>query len=205
MSPDPLHDPLLAVEVWEITRLTPHATNPRHLTDQAVAAVAESLTRFGWQQPIVVTADGAIVAGHTRHRAAERLGMTHVPVQVIRDEDAAAYRLVDNRSAEFTTWDVDLLPAELEVAGAGELDAFDFDALLPVVPSTADPNAAPAEPPEPRAQLGELWTLGRHRLQCGDATDPAHVAAVLDGATPALMITDPPYGVNYNPTWREEA
>ena len=198
----PRRPPILTVQTWPIGRLQPYATNPRHLTDEAIVAVVESLSRFGWQQPIVATRDGVIVAGHTRHQAALRLEMAHVPVRVIPDEDAAAYRLVDNRSAEFTTWDLKLLPAELEAAGPG-LEAFDFDALLPAATPEADPDAVPEEPPEPRAQPGELWTLGRHRLLCGDATDPAQVAALLDGATPALMVTDPPYGVSYDPTWRD--
>ena len=91
---------ILRVEAWPIERLTPYAKNPRHTTEAAIAAVAESLSRFGWQQPIVATSGGTIVAGHTRHRAAQKLEMAQVPVQVISEEDAAAYRLIDNRTGD---------------------------------------------------------------------------------------------------------
>lgn len=103
------------VETWEIGRLTPYPGNPRKIGDDAVAAVAESLRRYGWQQPIVVDAEGVIVVGHTRHLAAKSLGMDTVPVQVARmtQEKVDEYRLVDNKTGELSQWDYDALAVEV--------------------------------------------------------------------------------------------
>ena len=185
---------ILRVEAWPIERLTPYAKNPRHTTEAAIAAVAESLSRFGWQQPIVATSGGTIVAGHTRHRAAQKLEMAQVPVQVISEEDAAAYRLIDNRTGDLTTWDLDLLPAELEVVS--DLEAFDFAALLPP-PNVGqtDPDDVPETPPASTktTKSGDIWELGKHRLICGDSTDPGIVAQLLDGQRCDTVVFDPPF------------
>ena len=164
---------IFRVEVWPIGRLIPYAKNPRHTTEAAIDAVAESLSRFGWQQPIVATIGGMLVAGHTRYRAAQKLEMPHVPVQVIPDEDAAAYRLIDNRTGDLTTWDLDLLPAELEAVS--DLEAFDFAALFPPENvGQTDPDDVPEPPPASTkiTKSGDIWELGKHRLICGDSTDP---------------------------------
>ena len=118
----------MKVEQWEIDRVKPYDKNPRR-NDKAVAAVAKSIQEFGFRQPLVVDSAGVIVVGHTRYKAALKLGLATVPVHVAADltpQQARAYRLADNRTAETADWDVDLLPIEL-----GELrdDGFDLKLL----------------------------------------------------------------------------
>ena len=199
----------LPITVRLLADLTPYPKNPRHITPAAVNAVAESLAAFGFQQPIVIDPKKVIVAGHTRCLAALQLGWTHAPTVTIAAKHARAYRLADNRSGEFSTWDLDVLGGELEALPSGQLEALpalDFNAVVGPQPidGKTDPDDIP-EAPEPRTKLGDLWMLGEHRLMCGDSTDQACVHNLMDGATPALMVTDPPYGVNYDPGWRNRA
>ena len=113
----------LPVTVLPLADLTPYPRNPRHITPAAVNAVAESLKAFGWQQPIVIDPRKVIVAGHTRRQAALQLGWTHAPTVTIPAKHAKAYRLADNRSGEFSTWDLDVLPGELAALPSGQLEA----------------------------------------------------------------------------------
>ena len=170
--------------------------------------MAESLRKFGWQQPIVVDSKNVIVAGHTRFEAAKKLGLTSAPVVIIDDPaKAQAYRLIDNRV--LSGWNVDLLRTEFDALDITDLDidVFDFESLLPDVETEGltDPEDTPEPPAEPESKPGDLWRLGDHRLLCGDSTDADAVDKVLGGATPELMVTDPPYGVNYDAEWRERA
>ena len=122
----------LRVTRLPLADLTPYPRNPRHITPAAVNAVAESLAEFGWQQPIVIDPKRVIVAGHTRHQAALQLGWTHAPTVTIAAKHARAYRLADNRSGEFSTWDLDVLPGELAALPAAQLEALpalDFSAV----------------------------------------------------------------------------
>ena len=169
----------------------------------AVAAVAASLKRFGWQQAIVADPKGVIVAGETRYKAAVLLGLTAAPVVTIPARQARAFRVIDNRTSERTSWDTDLLPDAL--AGLDDLDIFSFDDVLPlaVTAGKTDPDDIPETPKNPVSRVGDIWTLGKHRLMCWDATKPEHVERLLDGAKPDLMVTDPPYGVTYDASWRD--
>ena len=112
----------MKIEQWDIDRVKPYDKNPRR-NDKAVEAVAKSIREFGFRQPIVVDSGGVIVVGHTRYKAALKLGLKTVPVHVAADltpQQARAYRLADNRTAETAEWDVDLLPIELgELRGDG--------------------------------------------------------------------------------------
>ena len=165
--------------------LTPYRKNPRIIPDAAVAAVAASLKRFGWQQAIVADPKGVIVAGETRYKAAALLGWTDAPVVTIPARQARAFRVIDNRTSELTSWDTDLLPDAL--AGLDDLDIFSFDDVLPlaVTAGKTDPDDIPETPKNPVSRVGDIWTLGKHRLMCGDATKPEHVERLLDGAEPA--------------------
>ena len=118
---------------------------------------------------------------------------------------ARAFRVIDNRTSELTSWNTDLLPDEL--AGLDDLDVFSFDDVLPLAATAGktDPDDIPETPKNPVSRVGDIWTLGKHRLMCGDATKPEHVERLLDGAKPDLMVTDPPYGVNYDSSWRYRA
>ena len=206
---------MMLVESWPTEKVIPYARNPRR-NEGAVAKVAASLKEFGWRQPIVVDCEGVVIVGHTRLMGAQRLRMAEVPVHVAEGLSPAqvkAYRLADNRTHEEAEWDTDLLGLEL-----GDLRDLDFDlgltgfdddeiagALAGPTEGLTDPDEVPPLPAQATSRLGDVWVLGRHRLVCGDSTDPAVVAAALDGVVPHLMVTDPPYGVEYDPAWRERA
>jgi DNA modification methylase len=199
-----------------IDRVIPYARNPRR-NEAAVAKVAASIREFGWQQPIVVDAEGVVIVGHTRLAAAKRLGLDVVPVHystLLTPAQVQAYRLADNRLHEEASWDEDLLRAELaQLNGLGfdlELAGFDNKELTKLLASAfggglTDPDDAPDVPEKPVSQLGDIWRLGVHRLVCGDCTVGSVVSGLLAGAVPNLMVTDPPYGVAYDPDWRNVA
>ena len=192
-----------------LSEIRPYEKNPRKNRD-AVKAVADSINEYGFRQPIVVDEDGVIIVGHTRLIAAQRLGLDSVPVHVaegLTPDQARAYRLMDNRSHENASWDEDLLKFEFE----GLLDSgFDLDltgfsgpeinALLDPEPANEADNDVIQPPENPVAAPGDIWQCGPHRIVCGDATDKAAVDAL--GFDGHLMVTDPPYGVEYDASWR---
>jgi ParB-like chromosome segregation protein Spo0J len=194
------------VEIRDIETIKPYAHNPR-LNDGAVDAVAASLKEFGFRQPIVVDADGIILCGHTRYKAARKLGLPKVPVHVAKDltpEQSKAYRIADNQTADLAEWDYDILPIELaDLMDAGfDMDLLGFDEkeltqLLnaEVNQGNCDPDEIPEPPDEPITQLGDLWILGNHRLLCGDAGSEADLDRLLDGNLIHLVNMDPPYNV----------
>ena len=200
----------LKIELWPLERIKPYPGNPRQNAD-AVDAVAASLREFGFRQPIVVDGDGVIVVGHTRFKAAQKLGLAKAPVHVATDltpDQARAYRLADNRSAENSKWDFKLLPIELTALKEASYDlgvlGFDADELQKLLqPAGAeglcDPDDVPAPPDAAITQPGDLWLLGEHRLLCGDSSLPADVDRLLDGATIHLVNMDPPYNVKVEP------
>jgi DNA modification methylase len=198
------------IELRPLSAITPYDRNPRD-NDAAVDAVATSIREFGFRQPIVVDKDGVIVVGHTRWKAARALGMAEVPVHVATDlspEQARAYRVADNRLAQLSTWDSELLNSELaelkdlgvDMSLLGWSDA-DLDALL-APPGTAglvDEDDVPAPPDEATTKPGDIWLLGRHRLMCGDSSKPDDLDRLLDGQSIHLVNTDPPYNVKVEP------
>ena len=176
-----------------LSKLTPYRKNPRVIPDTAVAAVAASLKRFGWQQAIVADPKGVIVAGETRYKAAVSLGLTAAPVVTIPARQARAFRVIDNRTSEMTSWDTDLLPDAL--AGLNDLDIFSFDDVLPLKKTAGhtDEDAIP-DAPKLRTKLGDVWQLGNHRLMCGQSeTDFEGFASDVEHG---LVLTDPPYGIS---------
>lgn len=204
----------LTVEWLTIGEIKPYTDNPRVAPQMAIDKVAASIQQFGWRQPIVVDKQNVIIAGHTRYLAAQQLQLGNVPVHIahgLSPEQVSAYRLADNRVAQETTWDMDLLRIEL-----GDLKALDFN-LEPIGFSLAelsglldhggglvDPDEAPEPPVNPVTCEGDVWLLGKHRIACGDSTQADTVAKCLNGVEPHLMVTDPPYGVNYQPEWRNK-
>jgi DNA modification methylase len=200
----------MQVELWPIERVKPYHRNPR-VNDQAVDAVAASLREFGFRQPIVVDADGVIIVGHTRWKAAKKLGLKQVPVHVATDlspEQIQAYRIADNQTATIAEWDFTLLPLELADLQAANFDlgllGFDRDTLAELLApdgtaGLTDPDDVPAPPDEATTQPGDLILLGDHRLLCGDSSKPDDVDRLLDGATIHLVNTDPPYNVKVEP------
>jgi DNA modification methylase len=198
------------VEIRDIETIRPYEKNPR-LNDGAVDAVAASLKEFGFRQPIVVDADGIILCGHTRYKAARKLGLAKVPVHVAKDltpEQSKAYRIADNQTADLAEWDYDILPIELaDLMDTGfDMDLLGFDEkeltqLLnaEVQQGLTDPDEIPEPPDEPITQLGDLWILGNHRLLCGDAGSEADLDRLLDGNLIHLVNMDPPYNVKVEP------
>jgi len=196
--------------------LIPYANNARTHTEAQVAQIAASIREFGFTNPILVDGENGVIAGHGRLLAARKLGMATVPVIELAHLTAAqrrAYVLADNKTALNAGWDEELLRLELgalqdmgfDVSLTG-FDVEELDALFAVpTAGRTDPDDVPDLPENPVTRLGDIWLLGRHRLICGDATDAAVVEAVLDGVRPHLMTTDPPYGVDYDPAWRNRA
>jgi len=190
----------------KITDVRPYEKNPR-INDAAVDAVAASLKEFGWRQPIVVDTDGVIIVGHTRWKAAQKLGLEHVPVHVATDLTEAqikAYRIADNQTATIAEWDYELLPLELADLQAMNFEmnllGFAEDELANLLnpdgkEGLTDPDDVPEPPDDPITQLGDLWVLGDHRLLCGDSSSAADVDRLLDRAVIHLVNTDPPYNV----------
>lgn len=197
-----------SVSIDPIDTVTPFGNNPRQITPDAIAKVAKSIELYGFRSPIVVDEDRIILAGHTRLLAAQKLGLSEVPVHVasgLSKSKKRAYRLADNRSAEESRWDFPMLTEEL-----GELmeDGFDladtlFDPselanFFPDEPieGLTDEDEVPEVQDDPVSVLGDVWVLGRHRLMCGDSTSIDAVERLIDGATIDLVHTDPPYGIN---------
>lgn len=186
-----------------IDDLKPYENNPRH-NDNAVGPVAESIAAFGFKVPIIIDRDGVIIAGHTRHKAAQKLGLKKVPCIIASDltaEQIKAFRLADNKVGELATWDKDLEFLELS-----DLDKIGFDMeLFGFDPIQSNDRGEIIEdiPPEPDHQRpaitrpGDIWKLGRHRLICGDSTDTGTLAKLTGGAEMDLVLTDPPYNVDY--------
>jgi len=202
----------LKIEWWPIDRPKPYAKNTRKIPQKAIDLVAKSLREFGWQQAIVCDAADVVIAGHTRLLAARKEGMTHVPVTVaahLTPAQVRAYRLMDNRSHEETSWDLDILGVEL-----GELKGLDLNLEFTGFNSRElgkfNLDGNPAEAPEAQmdraeelqakwhVERGQIWEIGRHRLMCGDSTQRADVVELMrggDGQHAEMVWTDPPYGV----------
>ena len=211
--------PDLQVEPVPLAQLLPYATNARTHSDEQVAQIAASIVEFGFVNPVLVDEAGVLIAGHGRVLAAKKLGLETAPairLGHLTEAQARAYRLADNQIALNAGWDAAMLRAELL-----DLDAMGFDMNLVgfsqadlaammageggAVDEAAADEPAPEPPADPVSRPGDLWILGEHRLLCGDATSAADVARLLDGAKPHLMASDPPYGVNYDPAWRNRA
>jgi DNA modification methylase len=214
----------LVVTNLPLAVLVPYAENARTHSDSQVGQIADSIREFGFVNPVLVDADGVLIAGHGRVLAAKRLGLATVPVLRLghlSPAQARALRLADNQIALNSGWDEALLATEIariRDEAVVDLDVLGFsgielDRLLASIDPEAglgtadgDPDAPVHEPPaNPVTRPGDLWRLGRHRLLCGDATSAADVARLLGGTQPHLMVTDPPYGVNYEPEWRNQA
>ena len=181
----------------KVSELIPYENNPRK-NDGAVDAVAESIREFGFKVPIIADKQNVIVCGHTRLRAAEKLGLETVPViraDDLTEEQIKAFRLADNKTGELAEWDFEKLEAELAEIEM-DMAAFGFESEeMPQTPDDAveDDFEEPTE--EPKAKAGDIYQLGDHRLMCGDSTKKEDVDTLMDGQTARLLLTDPPYNV----------
>ena len=193
----------------DIADLVPYDKNPRK-NDHAVKDVVESMEQVGYITPIVIDENRQILAGETRCKALKKRRVKRDKVlQVfgLTEEQKKKYRLLDNKVGEIAEWDPELLAGELEEVDFGDFD-FGFDELMAELTDTSEEDGAPLStaaeddadivlPEEPKARRGDIYQLGAHRLMCGDSTDPADVARLMGGTHADLLLTDPPYNVNY--------
>ncbi len=190
------------VERRKTEDLVPYAKNARTHSAQQVEQIAASIREWGWTSPVLIDEAGMIIAGHGRIMAAQSLGIEEVPVMVARgwtDEQKRAYVLADNQIAINAGWDADLLAGELIALGdvGFNLDLLGFESIAELTAmktaGETDPDDVPEAPANPVTRLGDIWTLGNHRIICGDSTDAATVAALMDGKQAAICFTSPPY------------
>jgi hypothetical protein len=198
----------MQIEIADINSIKPYENNPRKLSDTAIEKVAMSLKEYGFRQPIVVDKDRVIVAGHTRFRASKKLGLKNVPISIIdnlTEEQINAYRIADNRTAEESEWDNELLKMEIK-----ELEAKDFkldllgfndeqlnNILFEEKQGLTDEDEVPETPEEPISKLGDIWKLGNHRVMCGDSTKNEDFDKLMQNEKANVVYTDPPYNINY--------
>lgn len=203
------------IEMVDTLALIPYAANARTHSPEQVEQIAVSMDQFGWTNPVLINATNGIIAGHGRVQAAALRGITPVPCIRLSHLSPAQERaliLADNKIALNAGWDDELLRAELQA-----LIELDFDIgpigfndeemshLFRTLNGETDPEDVPEPPDSPVSKPGDVWILGHHRIVCGSSTDPEDVAKALAGEVPHLMVTDPPYGVEYDASWRNTA
>lgn len=191
------------IKMMSINDIVPYENNPRQ-NKNAIDKVAASIREFGFKQPIVVDKEHVIIVGHTRLMAARQLGLQEVPVLIaddLNEEQVKAYRLADNKTAEFAEWDFQKLDEELSEIFDIDMEEFGFDmSEFEEEPEVVEDDFEPELPEEPKSKLGEIYQLGRHRLMCGDSTSVQDVQKLVAGAKIDMLLTDPPYNVDYHGT-----
>jgi DNA modification methylase len=200
----------LRIEHWLLNQLIPYVRNPRTHTPEQIAHVAGSIAEFGFVNPILVGADRIIIAGHARFAAAQKLGLSEVPVIVLHHLSEAQRRalvIADNRLALNAGWDEEMLRIELaalrevdfnlDLTGFAEEELARLLAEQQALVGLTDEDAAPPLPEVAASAAGDLWVMGTHKLLVGDATTPADVERLMSGEFADLVITDPPYNVDY--------
>lgn len=203
------------IEWRSVDQLIPYARNSRTHSKDQVAQIAASIREFGWTNPILVDGDGTIIAGHGRVMAARKLGEKEVPcieLGHLTEAQKRAYVIADNQLALNAGWDAEMLKVEIAELVDADFDlgllGFD-DAMLAGLTGVeteglTDPDDVPEPPATPVTVLGDVWVMGRHRIICGSSTEADTVAKLLLDVKPHLMVTDPPYGVEYDASWRDD-
>ena len=191
-----------------VDSLIPYARNSRTHSDAQVAKIAASIREFGFLNPVIVDGANGIIAGHGRVMAAQKLGLTELPVieaAHLTEAQKRAYIIADNRLALDAGWDDEMLKVELADLQADgfnlELTGFNLDEiaafLVDETEGLTDPDDVPDVPVDPVTVLGDVWIMGRHRLMCGDSTSIDAVDKLMAGQKADMVFTDPPYGVDY--------
>ena len=181
-----------------LNELVPYENNPRD-NDKAVDAVAASIKEFGFKVPIVIDSDNVIIAGHTRLKASEKLGLDTVPCIIaddLSDEQIKAFRLADNKVGELADWDFSALEMELEGIDEIDMEQFGFESIIEKEEQEVTEDEVPELTEEVRTKRGDLWQVGEHRLICGDSTDVAVIDRLMDGVKADMVMTDAPYGIS---------
>lgn len=213
MPASPMQWPADHVERWPVAELIPYTRNANIHSDAQIAQIAASMREFGWTMPVLADEAGTIIAGHCRVLAAQRLGWTEAPVIVARGWSNAqkrAYTIADNRLARSSAWNTDMLAIELdELRGANfdlELLGFDAQELTDLLSSAGDGTSGSTDDADAIPEVeeiavsvpGDVWLLGKHRVMCGDSTNAAHVASLVQGEKANLLHADPPYGLGFD-------
>ena len=189
----------LNIVMKRISELKDYENNPRK-NDKAVDAVANSINSFGFKVAIIIEPDGTIIAGHTRVKAAKKLGMDEVPCIIADDlseDQIKAFRIADNKTAELADWDTDKLIEELKNIEM-DMEQFGFDDLEKLLDRDVLEDDFVEELPEVAySKKGDIFVFGKHRLMCGDSTKPEDVEKLRDGEVMDMVFTDPPYNVDY--------
>lgn len=202
------------MEWVELETLIPYAMNSRTHSDAQVAQIAASIKMFGFTNPVLLWKENVIIAGHGRVMGARKCGMTKVPVirlEYLSDEERRAYIIADNKLALNAGWDNEILAAELRNLpdALQGITGFSEKELAQLFKSKGegltDEDETPPPPSIPTTRMGDVWICGAHRVRCGDSTVESDVAALMGKIKPNLMVTDPPYGVEYDASWREGA
>ena len=185
----------------KVEEIIPYVNNPRK-NDKAVEAVASSIKNFGFKVPIVIDSFNEIINGHTRLKAAKKLGLKEVPCIIADDlteEQIKAFRLADNKVSEIAEWDFELLEAEIGLLSMDmeqfgfDMDDFDFGDGDKVQEDDYEIEV----PEEPKSKLGDIYQLGRHKVMCGDSTNKKHIKKLVGEQLVDMYLTDPPYNVAY--------
>ena len=191
----------LQIKYIDTDKLIPYINNPR-INDEAVDVVAASIKEFGFKNPIIIDKGNVIIAGHTRLKAAKKLGLEKVPtikVEDLTEQQIKAFRIADNKTSEFAEWDMELLKIELEGL-EDEFTGFDMKELDDIFPDdkeVIEDDFDVEVPEEPISKRGDIWELGPHRLMVGDSTKRKAVKALMGDKEADLILTDPPYNVDY--------
>jgi DNA modification methylase len=189
----------MKLETLRIADLVSDPNNARKHDDKNLEAIKGSLTQFGQRKPIVIGAENVVVAGNGTLAAAKALGWTQIDVVRVPEDwtrdQAKAFALADNRTAELASWDEMVLAAQvIELKEAGiKVEEFGFQTVEPEAPIDTTEDELPEPPEIPVAKLGDIWQLGRHRVICGDSTDQATIDRLMQGDKAELVFTDPPY------------
>ena len=193
-----------------VDRLIPYINNARTHSPEQIKKLRASLREFGFINPVIIDRDYNVIAGHGRIMAAKEEGITEVPcvyVDHLTEAQRKAYILADNRMALDAGWDEELLRVEIDALREMDFDpmlaGFDEKELAALYAGDGDGAAdddfdlSAALEKAAFVQPGDIWTVGRHRLMCGDATKPEDVQKLMDGKRANLIVTDPPYGVSF--------
>ena len=207
----------LKIEQIPPDTLTPYEGNPRIHTEQQIEKLKASIQEYGIVLPVLIDTANVIIAGHAVVQACQQLGIEEIPcvrASHLTEAQTKAYILADNRLAEDSSWDTAMLKTEmlklrddygLELEHTGFERREILRLRMDIADEPKDEDATPEASPSVVSREGDLWILGDHRLICGSSTDTETVSRLLAGAKPHLMVTDPPYGVEYDPEWRNKA
>lgn len=200
------------VSIKPLKDLIPYARNSRKHSNAQIDQIAASMREWGWTNPVLVDENNTILAGHGRVMAAQKLGIENCPVIIAAgwsDDKKRAYVIADNKISENSSWDEDLLKIEIDDLGGFDVSLLGFSdkeitQLLQNAQSVDGEDDVPEISDRVASSMGQVWLMGNHKIMCGDSTNADDVRRLLSNVRPTLMVTDPPYGVEYDASWRNK-